>query len=203
MATDTKTMELKDFCAAEDSRNYTLTRVFSHGGFHYATDGLWVARVRSGVTLDLVLRQPPVHELDWINYLSIPLPTMFLPDRPKKITCAECGGSGKCHTCGGTGKYRKKECLDCSDDFGGGGTCFRCFGERVIDAPPIQIIWPQVSLGYDYAKQLMDAGAKIFLHKKQTQYKPVRFSLVDIEGLLMPVVGDGVEKIYVPQGATP
>lgn len=160
------TTSLEMFCAKSSTR-YAIAAPFSVNGYHYATDGHWIARRKDDTSLKHDGQLPPCERLPgWAaEYKPDPLPMPLLKSMNLFIDCKKCCGSGQCTHCT--------------------GMCGACDGNGRVDSDRILGWEDGVFLKEFYVVQLANIGAQLFAPASGNVKHPVRFVAGDIEGLLM------------------
>jgi hypothetical protein len=172
---------------AQKTSRYAISEPFVYRDYVYATDGrlclrMRLAKVVSSAEFDNVEgTSPPVLELPWDKSSGVFVAAPELGEPPAEIMCDHCRGRGGCScNCG-----NEHDCGECNGS-GRKGRVWRVF----------RIPGRAYGLNERYARGLVEAGAKAFeLPPANDKSAPFRFTVGDVEGMLMPVREDGMPPV--------
>jgi hypothetical protein len=196
------------------SYSYQMDMPWVCKGHIYATDGKIAVRVPTNLPDDpppppiggKKKEWPPAYSaLKWDgDWLHVELPDAG-PEQPRR-QCKDCGGKGtvnRCGECDGTGEV---ECdynhMHACDECGGTGklpgpgeSCGNCGGDGTVPPPPqpIWVVKGRVALADNYIRLLHDCGARLYIEKTGGKSSPLRFTVGECEGLVMPMNATPVE----------
>lgn len=198
----------RDCCATEWTR-FNMTEPFICGDYVNATNGHiavrmraskcdWLANIKPPAPDNLV---PPVDKLFWEKRTGEPI-ALSAPVPIETISCTVCGGSGKlgdCVECDGLGTCSCScgdvhDCCECDGTGYGSGVehdCDKCNGSgQVVNPKLVAVAVGSTFISNIYLNLLRKHGiseARIVDWNIESEtVRPIRFSMGDVEGLLMP-----------------
>jgi hypothetical protein len=204
MTTETIDPRLEQFCRKEEHERFLLTKPFVKDGWMYATDGRWIARVRT----DLPDSVPGDGDRKFVDVAKLfetsldctePWPAWNGETREKE--CDDCGGSGRvmktCDTCNGTGRCTCDKCgdrHDCGKCDGDGRmptakNCPTCLGAGWRRIPAYQKVCNR-KLDGAFVKAIYELGDAKFDPSGNYDEALAFTASGGLEGRVMPVVND-------------
>ncbi len=187
-------------CVSSESSRYGIDKPFVRDGYVCATDGRIAVRMKTQMP-STPGSTPKIEDLNWNKgYKSVPIDLPNLGDEPKDKKCSKCDGIGRadflcdkcdgygdsecfecghekdCVACDGLGKFVDEICEECN----GGGSVAGYSDETIMISTHIGIrnraIWLLRRFNI----------CCVYINTEESRVRPVRFTLGEIEGLLMP-----------------